>query len=219
MSDEVTIAQQRKEELAAMVPPSENSSVLENSRRTEQWVEETCRDRTNEVEEGWPNSNVTNELVAEEGCSRAPPTEEAQPGSQTDMEQDLTYVGGMSYARPEGLGTTRGPTRVCAYGKHKKVRPPLLSAGESRQEASRVRSMTGSLASSQRSSVYKAALLDAQAETQRALAGLASTRAECNEQHLAIVENIKVMQTTMREGLQVSDQLRTAPNVQNIRSY
>ena len=196
-----------------MVPPSENSSVSENSRRTEQWVDETCRDRTNEVEEGWPNSNVTNEFVAEEGCSRAPPAEEAQ----TDMEQDLTYVGGMSYARPPGLGTTGGYTRVCAYGKYKKVRPPMLNAVERRQEASRVRSMTGSLASSQRSSVYKAALLDAQAETQRALAGLASTRAECNEQHLAIVENIKVMQTTMREGLQVSDQLRTAQNVQNAR--
>ena len=132
MSDEVTIAQQRKEELAAMVPPSENSSVSENSRRTEQWVDETCRDRTNEVEEGWPNSNVTNELVAEEGCSRAPPTEEVQPGSQTDMEQDLTHVGGMSYARPQGFGTTRGPIRVCAYGMHKKVRPPMLNAGERR---------------------------------------------------------------------------------------
>ena len=155
--------------------------------------------------------------MAEEGCSRAPPTEEPEPGSQTDMEQDLTYVGGMSCARPRGLGTTRGPTRVCAYGKHKKVRQPMLNAGERRQEASRVRSMTGSLASSQRSSVYKTALLDAQAETQRALAGLASTRAECNEQHLAIVENIKVMQTTMRESLQVSDQLHTAQNLQNAR--
>ena len=217
MSDEVTIEQQRKEELAAMVPPSENSSVFENSRRTEQWVDETCRDRTNEVEESWPKSIATNEFVAEEGCSRTPPAEEAQPDSQTDMEQDLTYVGNMGYARPRGLGTTRGPTRVCAYGKHKKVRPPMLNAGERRQEASRVRSMTGSLASLQRSSVLKAALLDAQAETQRALAGLASTRAECNEQHLAIVENIKVMQTTMREGLQVSDQLRTAQNVQNAR--
>ena len=77
--------------------------------------------------------------------------------------------------------------------------------------------MTGSVASSQRSSVYKTALLDAQPETQRALAGLASTRAECNEQHHAIVENIKTMQTTMREGLQVSDQLRTAQNVQKAR--
>ena len=217
MSDEVTIEQQRKEELAAMVPPSENSSISANSRRTEQWVDETCRDRANEVEEGWPNSNMTDELAAEEGCSRAPPAGERQLGLQTDMEQDLTYVGGMSYARQRGLGTTRGPTRVCAYGKHKKVRPPLLQVGEPRQEASRVRSMTGSLASSQRSSVYKAALLDAQAETQRALAGLASTRAECNEQHLAIVENIKMMQTTMREGLQVSDQLRTAQNVQTAR--
>ena len=217
MFDEVTIEQQRKEELAAMVPPSENSSISANSRRTEQWVDETCRDRANEVEEGWPNSNMTDELAAEEGCSRAPPAGERQLGSQTDMEQDLTYVGGMSYARQRGLGTTRGPTRVCAYGKHKKVRPPLLQVGKPRQEASRVRSMTGSLASSQRSSVYKAALLDAQAETQLALAGLASTRAECNEQHLAIVENIKMMQTTMREGLQVSDQLRTAQNVQNAR--
>ena len=217
MSDEVTIEQQRKEELAAMVPPSENSSVSANSRRTEQWVDETCRDRANEGEEGWPNSNMTDELAAEEGCSRAPPAGERQLGSQTDMEQDLTYVGGMIYARQRGLGTTRGPTRVCAYGKHKKVRPPILQVGGPRQEVSRVRSMTGSLASSQRSSVYKAALLDAQAETQRALAGLASTRAECNEQHLAIVENIKVMQTTMREGLQVSDQLRTAQNVQNAR--
>ena len=69
MSDEVTIEQQRKEELAAMVPPSEKSSVSANSRRTEQWVDETCRDRANEVEEGWPNSNVTDELAAEEGCS------------------------------------------------------------------------------------------------------------------------------------------------------
>ena len=93
----------------------------------------------------------------------------------------------------------------------------MVNTGERRPEASRVRSMTNSVASSQRSSVYKTALLEAQAETQRALAGLASTRAECNEQHHAIVENINTMQTTMREGLQISDQLRTAQNVQNAR--
>ena len=94
----------------------------------------------------------------------------------------------------------------------------MVNAGERRPEAFHVRSMAGSVASSQRSSVYKTALLDAQAETQRALAGLASTRAECNEQHHAIVENIsRTMQTTMREGLQISDQLRTAQNVQNAR--
>ena len=213
MSDDVPIEQQRKEELAAMFPPSEVSIVSGNSRRTEQWVDETCRERTNELEEGWPNSNVTNELAAEEGCSRAPLGTEANPSLQATMDQDLTYVGGMSYARSRG----RGIARVCAYGKHKKVRPPLVNAGERRPESSRVRSMTNSMASSQRSSVYKTALLEAQAETQRALAGLASTRAECNEQHHAIVESIKTMQTTMREGLQVSDQLRTAQNVQNAR--
>ena len=217
MSDEVTIEQQRKEELAAMVPASEGSVVSENSRRTEQWVDETYRERTNEAEEGWPNSNVTNELAAEEGCSRAPLGEEANLSLQTAVDQNLTYVGGMSYARPQGRGIARGPTRICAYGKHKKVRPPIVNAGERHLETSRARSAAGSMASSQRSSVYKTALLDAQAETQRALAGLASTRAECNEQHHAIVENIRTMQTTMREGLQVSDQLRTAQNVQNAR--
>ena len=205
MSDEVTIEQQRKKKLAAMVPPSEGSVVSGNYRRTEQWVDETCRERTNVAEEGWPNSNVTNEPAAEEGSSRAPLGEEANPRLQATVDQNLTYVGGMGYARPQGHGVARGTTRVCAYGKHKKVRPPMVNAGERRSEASRVRSVAGSVVSSQRSSVYKTALLDAQAETQRALAGLASTRAECNEQHHAIVENIRTMQTTMREGLQVSD--------------
>ena len=160
---------------------------------------------------------MTNEPAAEEGCWRAPLGGEAISRLQATVDQDLTYVGGMGYARPQGHGVARGITRVCAYGKHKKVRPPMVNAGERRPKASRVRSMAGSVASSQRSSVYKTALLDAQAETQRALAGLASTRAECNEQHHAIVENIRTMQTTMREGLQVSDQLRTAQNVQNSR--
>ena len=93
----------------------------------------------------------------------------------------------------------------------------MMNAGERHLDAPRTRSVAGSVASSQRSSVYKAALLDAQAETQRALVGLASTRAECNEQHHAIVENMKTMQMTMWEGLQVSDQQRTAHNVQSAR--
>ena len=111
----------------------------------------------------------------------------------------------MGLGRPRGHGVARGATRISAYGKHKKIRPPIVNVSEPRPETSRARSVTGSMASSQRSSVYKTALLDAQAETQRALAGIASTRAECNEQHHAIVENISTMQTTMREGLQVSD--------------
>ena len=210
MSDEVTIEQQRKEELAAMVPPSQGSVASGSSRRTEQWVDETCRERTNEAEEEWPNSNMTNEPAAEEGCSRAPLGEEANSRLQA-------AVGNTNYPGPQGSGPARGITRVRAYGKHKRVRPPMVNAGERHLEAPRTRSVAGSMASFQRSSVYKAALLDAQAETQRALVGLASTRAECNEQHHAIVENMKTMQMTMRERLQVSDQLRTAQNVQSAR--
>ena len=93
----------------------------------------------------------------------------------------------------------------------------MMNVGERYLDAPRTRSAAGSVASSQRSSVYKAALLDVQAETQRALAGLASTRAERNEQHHAIVENMRAMEMTMREGLQVSDQLRTAQNAQSAR--
>ena len=217
MSDEVTIEQQRKEELAAMVPPSEGSVASGSSRRTEQWVEETCRERTNEAEEEWPNSNMTNELATEEGCSRAPLGEKTSSRLQITVDKDLTYTGNTSCARPQGSGVTRGNTRVCAYGKHKRVRPPMINVGERQVEVPRTRSVAGSVASSQRSSVYKAAILEAQAETQRALAELASTRAGCNDQHRAIAENMRTLQTTMREGLQVSDQLRTAQNTQSAR--
>ena len=134
MSDEVTIEQQRKEELAAMVPPSEGSVASGSSRRTEQWVEETCRERTNEAEEEWPNSNVTNELAAEDGCSRAPPGEKMSSRLQITVDEDLTYTENTSCARPQGSGVTRGNTRVCAYGKHKKVRPPMINVGERQVE-------------------------------------------------------------------------------------
>ena len=92
MSDEVTIEQQRKEELAAMVPPSEGSVASGSSRRTEQWVEETCRERTNEAEEEWPNSNMTNELAAEEGCSRAPLGEKTSSRLQITVDEGWTRV-------------------------------------------------------------------------------------------------------------------------------
>ena len=95
MSDEVTIEQQRKEELAAMVPPSEGSVASGSSRRTEQWVDATCRERTNEAEEEWPNSNMTNEPAAEEGCSRAPLGEKANSRLQAS-------VGNTNYPGPQG---------------------------------------------------------------------------------------------------------------------
>ena len=108
MSDEVTIEQQRKEELAAMVPPSEGSVASGSSRRTEQWVDETCRERTNEAEEEWPNSNITNEPAAEEGCSRAPLGEEANSRLQAAVDQDFTYVGNTNYPGPQGQDPLEG---------------------------------------------------------------------------------------------------------------
>ena len=84
------------------------------------------------------------------------------------MLQDLTFVGGMSYVRPE----VQGVARPCAYGKHNKVRPPMMNVGDElgAGDMPRARSVAGSVIWSQRSSVYKAAVLEAQAETQRALA-------------------------------------------------
>ena len=65
--------------------------------------------------------------------------------------------------------------------------------------------------------MYKAALAGAQAEMQRALAGVANTRAECNEQHQAITDNLAAVQKSVQEGLQASDQVRTAQNFQSVR--
>ena len=66
MYDVISIEQQRKEELAAMAPPSESSIVSEGSRRTEQWVDDA---RRRSEDERWPNSNAM-EAATEEGCSR-----------------------------------------------------------------------------------------------------------------------------------------------------
>ena len=113
----------------------------------------------------------------------------------------------MSYVRPQNQGVTR----PCAYRKHKKVRPPMMNVGDElgARDMLCARSVVGSAVSSQRSSVCKAALLEAQAETQRAFAELTSTRAECNEQHQAITSKIFAVRQSVQEGLQVSDQKRT----------
>ena len=131
------------------------------------------------------------------------------------MLQDLTFTGGMSHLRPQNQEIVR----PCAYEKHKKVRLPMLNVGDEPgvSDMPCARSVVGSTVSSQRSSVYKAAVLEAQAETQRAVAGLASSRAECNEQHQAITSNIAAVQQSVQEGLQVSDQLRTAQSQQGVR--
>ena len=59
------------------------------------------------------------------------------------------------------------------HGKHKKGRTPMMNVGNELGAGDMpiARSRAGSAISSQRSSVYKAAVLKAQAETQRALVG------------------------------------------------
>ena len=117
----------------------------------------------------------------------------------------------------KGLESLEVTLEFVPMANTRKCDHPWINVGERQVEVPRKRSVAGSVASSQRSSVYKAAILEAQAETQRALAELASTRAGCNDQHRAIAENMRTLQTTMREGLQVSDQLRTAQNTQSAR--
>ena len=121
MSDVVLLEQQCKEELPATVPPSERSIISEGSRRTDRW------ERHRSEDERWPNSNVI-EAPAEEGCSRAPLAEAGSPNSQgtRSMMQDLCFAGGMSYVRPQG----QVAARPYAYGKHKKVRPPMMNVGD-----------------------------------------------------------------------------------------
>ena len=213
MSDVVSLEQQRKEELAAMSPPSESSIIYEGSRRTEHWVDDA---RRRSEDERWPNSNAI-EAPPEEGSSRAPRVGAGNPSSQStrSMLQDLTFTAGMSYVQTQDQGVTR----PCANGKHKKVRPPMMNVGDElgARDMPCARSVVGSAVSSQRSSVYKAAVLEAQADTQRAFAGLASTRAECNEQHQAITSNIVEVRQCVQQELQISDQLRTAQSQQNVR--
>ena len=167
------------------------------------------------------------EAATEEGCSRVPRVPRvphvgaASPSSQSTRSrlQDLTFTGGMNHVRPQN----QGATRPCAYEKHKKIRPPMMNVGDElgARDMPCARSVVGSAVSSQRSSVYKAAVLETQAETQaetqRAFAGLASTRAECNEQHQAITSNTVEVRQFVQEGLQISDQLRTAQSQQNVR--
>ena len=196
-----------------MAPPSERSSISGGSRRTEQWVDDA---RRRSEDEKWPNSNAM-EATIEEGCSRAPRAGAASPSTQStrSLLPDLTIMGGMNHGRPQN----QGATRTCAYGNHKKIRPPMINAGDELETKNMpcARSVVGSAVSLQRLSVYRAAVLEAQAETQCAFAGLANTRAECNEQHQAITNSIVDVRQSVQQGLQISDQLRTTQNQQGVR--
>ena len=147
------------------------------------------------------------------GCSR-PPRDDDSPASNDTaaVVENMTYVGGMKYAKYR-----LEASRAKSAGKQKKTRPPTLCVQEelARDSASSYRDGTTSSTSSRRSSTYRAveeaaaartAMLKAEAEAQRALARLADTRAESNEQHQSITAELEAMQTSVKESLRAATQ-------------
>ena len=136
------------------------------------------------------------------------PGNDGSPGSADSANteallESMTSIGGMNYAKYR-LEASQAKTS----GKQKKVRPPTLCVESelNRDNASSVRDGTISTTSSdglRRFAPWKmprAAMLQAEAEAQRALVRLADTRAECNEQHKVMAAELKVMQNSVKSS-------------------
>ena len=217
MSDCVTADQQRREEQNAMTLNREDSPVSNELIRTGQWIQDNRGELVSPQIAGfWPNSNQTATQVTpmRAGCSRAPPDDDSTTSKNTEaVLESMTYVGGMNYAKFR-LEASRAKTA----GKQKKTRPPTLCVQEEldRDGASSYRDGTTSSTSSRRSSraveeaaEARTAMLQAEAEAKRALARLADTRAECNEQHQAITSELKALQNSVKSSLRAASQLTT----------
>ena len=94
MSDEVTIEQQRKEELAAMVPPSEGSVASGSSRRTEQWVDEPVVKGPMKQKRSGPTRTRPTNLQLRKG-DELPPTDHGGRGSYLHGEHELCETAGV----------------------------------------------------------------------------------------------------------------------------
>ena len=102
-------------------------------------------------------------------------------------------------------------------GKQKKVGPPPLCMQDEldRDNAQSIHDGTTSMAASPRSSAHRAVeeaaeartvMLQAEAETKRALARFADTRAECNEQHEVMAAEFQAMQSFLKDSLRATNQ-------------
>ena len=140
----------------------------------------------------WPIFNITavNATPQIEVCSSATDEASSPGGKDTDVIlESMTYVGGMNYAKYR-----LEASRTKAFGKHKKVRPPMLCMQYelSGGNAPSMSDGATSVAFLRRSSAYRAVEEAAAARTPMleaeavALARLADTRAECNEQHKVV---------------------------------
>ena len=197
MSDCVTADQQRREEQNAMAL---NSPISEELIRTGQWIQDNRGELTSpQTARLWPNSNQT---VAEvtpvrAGCPGTPKGNDSSASKDTDaILEGKTYVGGMNYAKYR-LEACRPKTS----GKQRTRLPTLCVQDELTRDG------TASSTSSRRSSAYRAvaeaaaartAMLQAEAEAQRALARLADARAECNEQHKVMTAELEALQDSVK---------------------
>ena len=139
-----------------------------------------------------------------------------QPASKdTDaILEGMTYVGGMNYAK---YRLEACPAKTS--GKQKMRHPALCVQDElTRENASSYRDGTVSTTSSRSSSAYRVveeaaaartAMLQAEAEAQRALARLTDTRAECNEQHKVMTAELGAMQVSVKCSLRTATQQTT----------
>ena len=149
------------------------------------------------------------------GCSGTPKDNDSPASKDTNaILEGMTYVGGMNYAKYQ-----LEACRAKASGKQK-MRPPALCVQDelTRENASSYRDGTVSTTSSRKSSAYRAveeaaaartAMLQAEAEAQRALARLADTRVECNEQHKVMTAELEASQNSVKCSLRTATQQTT----------
>ena len=208
MSDCVTADQQRREEQNAMAL---NSPLSEELIRTGLWIQDNRGELTLPQTAGlWPNSNQTAVEVTpvRTGCSGTPKDNDSPASKDTDaILEGMTYVGGMKYAKYR-LEACRAKTS----GKQR-TRPPTLFVQDEL-----ARDSTTSTTSSRRSSAYRAveeaaaartAMLQAEAEAQRAQARMADTRAECHEQHKVMTAELEALQDAVKGSLRSATQQTT----------
>ena len=162
----------------------------------------------------WPNSNRTNaEEEAEMSCLnatgqfKAPSMASESTANTAEILQQMSYVGGMNYARAR----LQEATAPRPSGKSRQIRPPALLAqtgttgphGDSRSSSPSSKAVSG------RSSAYRAvheaakarkALLEAQAGVKQAASQLSERKARCDREHQAIVEEIEAVQSELRSS-------------------
>ena len=145
--------------------------------------------------------------------SRHPARQARGTPHTTEVLQQMSYVGGMNYAKAR-LEEATAPRQSV---KGKQTRPPALLAQTSAtgQHGDSCSSSPSSKAASARSSAYNAvhqaakagkALLEAQVGVKQAASQLSERRARCAREHQATVEEIEAVQNELRSSTKRQEQ-------------